>query len=175
MLIAEQKRKENIAEYILYMYQVEDLIRANQLELDRIERTLISQFQVDYEVKREIREWYKALITMMQEEGKEESGHLNVLNNIVDQLQEMHQEILKQGYDNGYKGLYDKAKAHVEALRMRSGHNRDNDIQVALNGLYGLLLLKIKKTRITPETKKAFDAITEWVADLNLRYMEGKD
>ena len=171
MLIAEKKRKESIAEYIIYMYQVEDLIRANGLDLDRIEQTLISQFQVDYAVKREMREWYRALITMMQEEGKEKKGHLNILNNIVDQLGELHGEILKQGYDNGYKGLYDKAKGHLEALRMRSGHSGDSDVQVALNGLYGLLLLKIKKTRIT---KKALDAITEWVAELNLRYMDGK-
>jgi len=174
MLIAEQKRNENIAEYLIYMYQVEDLIRASQLDLGRIEHSLINQFEVDYELKREMREWYKALIAMMKEEGKEETGHLNILNNIVDQLSEMHQEILKQGYDTHYKNLNDKAKGHIEALRMRSGHSHDNDIQVALNGLYGLLLLKIKKTRITPETKKAFDAITELVAELNLRYMESK-
>ena len=174
MLIAEQKRKENIAEYLIYMYQVEDLIRANQLDLDRIEQTLINQFKVDYEVKREMREWYRALITMMKEEGKEKKGHLNILNNIVDQLDEMHREILKQGYDTSYKNLNDKAKGHLEALRMRSGHSHDNDIQVALNGLYGLLLLKIKKTRITPETEKAFDAIKELVAELNMRYMEGR-
>ena len=44
MIIAEQKRKENIAEYLLYMYQVEDMIRANGLDLDSIENSLISKF-----------------------------------------------------------------------------------------------------------------------------------
>ena len=71
MIIAEQKRKENIAEYLLYMYQVEDMIRANKLDLDSIESSLISKFQVSYEVKRDMREWYKTLITMMKEEEKE--------------------------------------------------------------------------------------------------------
>ena len=28
MIIAQKKRKENIAEYLLYMWQIEDLIRA---------------------------------------------------------------------------------------------------------------------------------------------------
>ena len=70
MIIAEQKRKENIAEYLLYMYQVEDMIRANELELESIERTLISKFDVPYQVKRDMREWYKSLITMMQDEKK---------------------------------------------------------------------------------------------------------
>ena len=50
MIIAEQKRKENIAEYLLYMYQVEDMIRANELDLESIEKTLISKFEVPYEV-----------------------------------------------------------------------------------------------------------------------------
>ena len=36
MYIASQKRKENIAEYLLYMWQIEDMIRANGLDIDRI-------------------------------------------------------------------------------------------------------------------------------------------
>ena len=36
MLIAQQKLKENIAEYILYMYQIEDVIRAYNFDLERI-------------------------------------------------------------------------------------------------------------------------------------------
>ena len=42
MIIAEQKRKENIAEYLLYMYQVEDMIRANGLDIESIEKTVES-------------------------------------------------------------------------------------------------------------------------------------
>ncbi|MFO7932653.1 MAG: DUF4924 family protein, partial [Bacteroidales bacterium] len=61
MIIAQQKRKENIAEYLLYMYQVEDLIRANHLDLDRIEKTLISKFDIPGDTKREMHEWYKSL------------------------------------------------------------------------------------------------------------------
>jgi hypothetical protein len=172
MIMAEQKRKENIAEYLLYMYQVEDMIRANKLDLDSIEATLISKFEVPYEVKRDMREWYKNLIAMMHDEQKENSGHLNILETTAEELSEMHHELLNQGIDNNYKETYNKAKSHIEALRMRSGHSKDSDIQVALNGLYGLLILKLKKTLITGETTKAFDAIRELVAELSSRYME---
>ena len=172
MIIAQQKRKENIAEYILYMYQVEDMIRANKLDLDRIEQTLISKFEVDYEVKREMREWYKTLIAMMRDEKKEVSGHLNILINTAEQLNEMHHQILNQGVDLGYKESHKKAKTHIDALRKRSGYVKESDIQVALNGLYGLLILKLKKTPITEETSKAFDTIRELVAELSSRYME---
>ena len=170
MIIAQQKQTENIAEYVLYMYQVEDMIRANKLNLDGIEETLINQFEVEYEVKREMREWYKTLIAMMLEEKKEVSGHLNILNSTVEQLSELHHKILDEGVDTGYKEMHNKAKPHLEALRMRSGHVRESDIQVAFNGLYGLLILKLKKTRITEETSKAFDTIRELVAELSSRY-----
>lgn len=173
MIIAEQKRKENIAEYLLYMYQVEDMIRANGLDLDRIEATLISKFEVPYDVKREMREWYKNLITMMRDEQKEESGHLSVLKNTAGQLNEMHHRLLNQGIDNGYKETYNQARPHIEALRMRSGYSKESDIQVALNGLYGLLILKLKKTMITEETTRAFDTIRDLVAELSSIYMEG--
>jgi len=173
MIIAEQKRKENIAEYLIYMYQVEDMIRANKLDLDRIEHTLISKFEVPYEVKRDMREWYKNLIVMMGDEQKEESGHLNILETTAEQLNEMHHQLLNQGIDTNYKEAYAKARPHIEALRMRSGHGRESDIQVALNGLYGLLILKLKKTMITWETAAAFDTIRDLVAELSSRYMEG--
>ncbi len=173
MIIAEQKRKENIAEYLLYMYQVEDMIRANKLDLDGIEATLISKFEVSYELKREMREWYKTLITMMVDEQKEVSGHIDLLKTTAEQLSEMHHQLLKQGIDNSYKETYNKAKPHIEALRMRSGNSKESDIQVALNGLYGLLILKLKKTLITEETTQAFDTIRELVAELSSRYMEG--
>ena len=95
MIIAEQKRKENIAEYLLYMYQVEDMIRANKLDLESIEKTLISKFDVPYEVKRDMREWYKSLIQMMHDEKKEESGHLSKLEDLAGQLFTLHHKILK--------------------------------------------------------------------------------
>ena len=46
MIIASQKRKENIAEYLLYMWQVEDLIRANNMDLDKIEQNIISKYNL---------------------------------------------------------------------------------------------------------------------------------
>lgn len=41
MIIASQKRKENIAEYLLYMWQIEDMIRANGLDMDKITANII--------------------------------------------------------------------------------------------------------------------------------------
>ena len=57
MIIAKRKRKENIAEYLLYMWQVEDLIRANKFDMDSIRRTVIAHYAQHATVKEEIAQW----------------------------------------------------------------------------------------------------------------------
>ena len=38
MYISQQLKQQNIAEYLLYMWQVEDLIRANGFDIERIKK-----------------------------------------------------------------------------------------------------------------------------------------
>lgn len=54
MIIARRKRKENIAEYLLYMWQVEDLIRANNFDMDSIRRTVVDRYDQPDDIKEEI-------------------------------------------------------------------------------------------------------------------------
>ena len=54
MIIAQQKRKENICEYLLYMWQVEDLIRANHFDMEQIWQHVVSRYQQPDEVKRRL-------------------------------------------------------------------------------------------------------------------------
>ena len=65
MIIARRKRKENIAEYLLYMWQVEDLIRANNFDMDSIRRTVVDRYDQPDDIKEEIAKWYEELIEMM--------------------------------------------------------------------------------------------------------------
>ena len=75
MIIARQKRKENIAEYLLYMWQVEDLIRANDFDMDSIRRTVVDRYDQPDDVKEEIAKWYEELIEMMRSEGVKEKTY----------------------------------------------------------------------------------------------------
>ena len=68
MFTAKQKRKENIAEYILYLFQVEDLIRACDLDMEIIDKQLIPQYKTDTNTSTEISAWYKNLVLMMKKE-----------------------------------------------------------------------------------------------------------
>ena len=54
MFISQQLRKKNIAEYLLYMWQVEDTIRAFGCSLSRIRRDYIDKFDYNEEEKEEV-------------------------------------------------------------------------------------------------------------------------
>lgn len=175
MIIAEQKKKENIAEYLVYMYQIEDLIRANNFDPQRIEQTIINNFDVSYDVKREMYEWYKGLIDRLISEGKEKIGHMKFLQEITDQLNELNSSLLHKPLNTELKDAYDKARKNLEALRLRSGNSNENEVQMAMNGIYGLLILKLQKKDITKETKAAFATITDWIALLTAEFMKQEE
>ena len=44
MNIAKQLRNKNIAEYLLYMWQTEDILRANHCDIDQLRKNVIAQF-----------------------------------------------------------------------------------------------------------------------------------
>ena len=46
MIIASQKKKANIAEYLLYMWQIEDIIRAYGLDIDQIQKHIIDSYDL---------------------------------------------------------------------------------------------------------------------------------
>ena len=81
MIIASQKKKENIAEYLLYMWQIEDIIRAYGLDIDQIQKHIINSYDLPEEQKKSMREWYESLIDMMHSEGVEKKGHLQLNKN----------------------------------------------------------------------------------------------
>ena len=90
MLIAREKKKNNIAEYILYMWQLEDMLRALKLDMEQVDRYLVAGFQADERTSKEIHDWYDNLIAIMQKEKVEEKGHIQALKNTVDELTELH-------------------------------------------------------------------------------------
>lgn len=90
MIIASQKRKENIAEYLLYMWQIEDIIRSNNLNIEQIRTGIVDKFPVDEPTRKAMLEWYESLIDMMRREEVVEKGHLQMNNNIIGDLADLN-------------------------------------------------------------------------------------
>ncbi len=166
MLAAQQKRKENIAEYILYLYQIEDLIRAFQFNISSIETNLVSQYQVDEKAKNEISEWYKNLVVMMEKERVQEKGHLQFLTNLINDVNELHLKLMETGINKAYVGEFHSVSGLITELNMK-GTTVKNDVQTSLDAIYGFLLLKMQKKEITEETTEAIKRLNTWLATLS--------
>ena len=167
MIIASQKRKENIAEYLLYMWQIEDIIRANNLDIDKIEHNVIDRFQLTDAQRREMREWYESLIDMMRREGVEKSGHLQMNRNTLSQLVALHQTLLKDPRFPQYTELFYKTLPFIVELRSKSGEVKPGEIETCFNALYGMLLMRLQGKEITPDTAAAITRISRFIAQLS--------
>ena len=170
MLIASQKRKENIAEYLLYMFQIEDIIRANDFDIGKIEKNIINKFPQPYSVQRDIRNWYSSLILLMDKNNLRETGHLPVIQLLIDKIETYHKHLLNDSGEFSYHQIYLNAKPSIEDLKSKSDKTK-GDIELCLNGLYGLLLLRLAKKNISPETNQAFQFISKFLAVLSSKYL----
>lgn len=170
MIIASQKRKENIAEYILYLWQIEDLIRANNLDIESIKKNVIDPYPVDDEQKRQMTEWYESLIEMMRREHVEQSGHLQINRNILADLVQLHQALIADPRFPKYTALFYKTLPYIVELRSKAGEVKAGEIETCFNALYGMLLLRLQKKEITPQTQTAIEQITRFIATLARYY-----
>lgn len=175
MYIASRKRKENIAEYLLYMWQIEDLIRANSLELDSIKYNIIDRFSLDDRQKKELSEWYESLIDMMRREGVINSGHLQININVINQLADLHQTLLKDSRFAEYRAEFYKTLPYIVELRSKSGDSPSGEIETCFNALYGVLMLKLKGESVSSATKEAIDQISKFIAMLAHYYNLDQD
>lgn len=166
MIIASQKRKENIAEYLLYMWQIEDMIRANELDIEKIERNVIDRFNLTEQQRKEMVDWYESLIDMMRREGIEKSGHLQMNRNILGQLVALHQALLKDPRFPEYSDEFYKTLPFIVELRSKAGDEKPGEIETCFNALYGMLMLRLKGQEITPDTLNAIKQISHFIAVL---------
>jgi len=174
MLIAKEKRNSNIAEYLLYMWQVEDLIRAHRFNMDHIEQNLISQYQQPDRVKNEIRDWFANLMLMMYREGIVEKGHLSFLNTLVSDLNDAHLRLLGSETEVQYHRLYNAAHENIAEFRKKQSSQELNDVETCLTGLYGLLLLRLRKQPISRDTEQAMATFSKLLSVLSRAFLESE-
>lgn len=169
MLIAQHKKQTNIAEYILYMWQIEDIIRSNNFDLTQINDTIISKFDVSKETQYDIKLWYQNLIEQLLKEGKSEKGHLSFLIKQLDELNNLHNSLLTTIQDVDYQTAYIAAKENIRSFMVKSTE-ANSEIEACLIALYGFLMLKLKQTEISRPTKEAMQTFSKLLAILVDRY-----
>ncbi len=178
MLIAQQKKQENIAEYLLYMWQVEDLLRACQLDDQQIDQLLVGRFRalegITESQLEQTRQWYLQLRDMLLTEGRRESGHLQITQNVLIDLTDLHLHLLKQGQDAIYTSCFYSTLPYIVELRSKEGEEKVGELETCFTALYGLLLLRMQKKEVSEQTQIAMNQISKFLGLLSEKYNEWK-
>lgn len=170
MFIASQKRRENIAEYLLYMWNVEDMIRAAGLDINRLKATVIDPMNLDSERERQLVEWYESLIDMMRREGVKEKGHIQLNKNVIIALEDLHRRLTADDRFATYSAEYYKTLPYIVELRAKAGEEKSDEIETCFNALYGLMLLRLKGHEISDDTKAAMTQMARYLGMLAQYY-----
>ena len=171
MITASQKRKENIAEYLLYMWQIEDLIRANGLDIDKIRANVLERYNLDAATLRQMEQWYESLIDMMRREGVEKNGHLQLNKNVIIQLDDLHRQLMADPKFVDYQSAFYQTLPYIVELRARQGDDKLGEIETCFAALYGTLLMRLQGKEISKETSAAISGITRFLS-LLARYFK---
>ena len=193
MLIAKELRKKSIAEYLLYMWQIEDIIRAYQCSLTKIRREYIDKFDYTDVQKDEEEDWFGDLIRMMNQEGCRESGHLQINKVVMQSLNELHAQLLASSKFPFYSAEYYRVLPFIVELRGKTKKVGDrmarknepnlkeiaanlghSEIETCFDLLYGVMMLRLQKKEISHETEVALKEITTLIGMLSDYYLKDK-
>ncbi len=175
MFVSKELRKKNIAEYLLYMWQVEDLIRANKLSLDSIKSNVIDAYGLSEDGKAQLAEWYGNLVEMMRVEGVARFGHLQINKNTIIMLTDLHLRLLASPKVPFYSAAYYKALPFIVEFRTKSNGQEKPELENCFDALYMVWMMKLQKREISEETLKATAEISKFISMLSLYYKEDEE
>lgn len=144
-----KSKKENIAEYILYLWQMEDYLRA---------------FPAQADATAELHE----LNEMMHREGIVEGGHLQLVQNALSELEELHTRLLQE--DAIYRAAIIRLTPSLNLLKAKTDRPTMSDIEACLLLLYQIMLLRLQKREITPQTTSVQQQATQLLQFLSKTY-----
>jgi hypothetical protein len=169
--IAAQKKRENIAEYLLFLWQMEDLLRGVDLDADRLAHTVLDAVE-DEALRTQSLEWLRNLARRMRSERLEVSGHLSETYDILAELQLLENTLLTVLGDEAFRRVHAAAKPVIDEFRRRSDKVPRSNIESALTATYGFMLLRLSGKAISEETTTAVRTLTGYLARLAASYRE---
>ena len=144
MDIAQSRRKENIAEYILYLWQIEDLLRALQFSPEAIYSQLVAPRNIADKQREIFLLWYMDIANLLREEGKESGGHLNHTLHLIADLHNLHLQLMQLPAGEHYRKTFSRLSPSLPTLRTLLGKNEISDTELCFRALYASMLYRIK-------------------------------
>lgn len=175
MIIANRLKNVNRAEYLLYMWQVEDILRLYGCDVDRIASEYLSRFQLPADTMDEMRQWYADLCEMMRTEGKVERGHLQICENVIIGLADVNAQLLASEKFPYYKQMYYKVLPYVVELRAKrkdapAATAPEDEFRQMFELLYGVMTLRLQKKSISDDTVRAVQDVSALLGQLSDYY-----
>jgi len=167
--IAQLKKKENISEYLLFLWQMEDLLRGIEFDVERLDNEILPAIK-DEEERLKSRSWLISMAKEMQQASLQVSGHHYETYEVLNEVAMLQQTLLTVTKSAPFKKAYDAAMPVLEDFRKKSEKVPRSDMETALTALYGVLTLRIAKKEVSEETSKAMAPISAYVRELTRAY-----
>ncbi|MCQ2340167.1 MAG: DUF4924 family protein [Paludibacteraceae bacterium] len=146
-----KSKKENIAEYILYLWQLEDYLRA---------------FPEQAATNTELME----IADMMYSEGIMNGGHLQLAQNALDEMEELHNELVET--EAPYRAVIMHLEPRLNLLKAKTNNPLMSDVEACLTLLYQVMLLRLKQQEISAETNEVVKDATQLMRFLSKTYYD---
>ena len=146
------------------MWQLEDTLRAYGCDAERLANEYVSRFQYSDEERARETQWLADLCAMMREEGVTQQGHLQMNKGTLSLLTDLHLQLLQSPKHPFYHAAYYKALPLIVELRARGGHTEAPELESCFDALYGVILLRLQKKPVSPETQEAIATISHLIA-----------
>ena len=171
MDIAQSKRKENIAEYILYLWQIEDLLRALQFSPEAIYSQLVAPRQIEEEQKHVYLLWDMDIVNLLKKEDKEESGHLEHTLHLIGDMHNLHLQLMQNPVGEHYRTTFARLAPQLPMLRTLVKKEDVCDTEICFRALYAAMLYRIKGDKKRAEAiNDTIELVSPVVAELAAMY-----
>ena len=151
-----KNKRDNIAEYILWIWQLEDYLRA------------FPDAATDNENPSPDMRFLAELSEMMHREGVTEQGNVQLARNAMAELEELHRRLLDE--DASYRAAMIRLTPALNILKSKTDNPLMSDLEAGLTLLYQVLLLRLQHKEITPATAETQTQVTRLLQFLSKIY-----
>ncbi len=174
MYHSAKKKQDNVVEYLLYMWQIEDLIRSCQFNIDEIYSKIIQNSPYTAPQKAALKNWYIDLMYVMESENIQEKGHMSDLVEVQDSLDQLHMQLLSVYQNPSYQKATAHAAPYMKELKRKSNDLIERDVDACLEFMYGTLLLQLQQKSLSEATLLALKYVSNLMFTLAEMYKDQK-
>ncbi|HCS88216.1 MAG TPA: hypothetical protein DIW30_07470 [Bacteroidales bacterium] len=148
-------KKDNLAEYILHLWQMEDVVRAFHEDEVLQQNPFLSD-----------------LCAMMRAEGVLDSGHTQIAKNALSEAEETHRQLLD---DASYRAAAMQLQPSLALLKSKTPNPEISDIEMMFIFLYDIMLLRLQKREISDDTLRLQKQVSRLLAHLSRAYKQMRE